>query len=56
MAKILQIETATSVCSVALSIDGETKFIKEEIGQNLHASKLTLFIEQIIKTASLSYS
>ncbi|MDN3588761.1 tRNA (adenosine(37)-N6)-threonylcarbamoyltransferase complex dimerization subunit type 1 TsaB [Pedobacter aquatilis] len=55
MAKILQIETATSVCSVALSIDGKTIFVKEEIGQNLHASKLTLFIDEVIKSAGLSY-
>lgn len=55
MAKILQIETATSVCSVALSIDGKTIFDKEEMGQNLHASKLTLFIDEVIKSAGLSY-
>ncbi|WP_316737638.1 tRNA (adenosine(37)-N6)-threonylcarbamoyltransferase complex dimerization subunit type 1 TsaB [Pedobacter aquatilis] len=55
MATILQIETATSVCSVALSVNGITTFTKEEIGQNLHASKLTLFIEEVIKLAGLSY-
>jgi len=55
MAKILQLETATSVCSVALSIDGITTFSKEEIGQNLHASKLTLFIDEVIKSAGLAY-
>lgn len=48
MAKILQIETATAVCSVALSIDGKTVSIKEEGGQNLHASNLTLFIEHVM--------
>jgi len=55
MAKILQLETATSVCSVALSIDGITTFSKEEIGRNLHASKLTLFIDEVIKSAGLAY-
>ena len=55
MATILQIETATQVCSVALSIDGETTFIKEEIGQNLHASNLTLFIDEVIKGAKITY-
>lgn len=55
MAKILQLETATSVCSVALSIDGKTIFSKEEIGQNLHASKLTLYIDDVIKSAGLAY-
>lgn len=56
MAKILQLETATSVCSVALSIDGITISSKEEVGQNLHASKLTLFIDEVIKSAGLAYS
>ncbi|MGM9479258.1 tRNA (adenosine(37)-N6)-threonylcarbamoyltransferase complex dimerization subunit type 1 TsaB [Pedobacter sp. GSP4] len=56
MAKILQIETATAVCSVALSVDGKTVSLKEESGQNLHASNLTLFIEDVIKSAGLSYS
>ncbi|WP_316806647.1 tRNA (adenosine(37)-N6)-threonylcarbamoyltransferase complex dimerization subunit type 1 TsaB [Pedobacter agri] len=55
MATILQIETATQVCSVALSIDGKTIGLKEEIGQNLHASNLTLFIDDVIKTAALTY-
>jgi len=55
MAKILQIETATQVCSVALSIDGKTITFKEEIGQNLHASNLTLFIEEVIETSGLKY-
>ncbi len=56
MAKILQIETATAVCSVALSINGETISVKEEQGQNLHAANLTLFIDEVIKAAGLSYS
>ncbi|WP_316803018.1 tRNA (adenosine(37)-N6)-threonylcarbamoyltransferase complex dimerization subunit type 1 TsaB [Pedobacter nototheniae] len=55
MAKILQIETATSICSVALSIDGKTIALKEESGQNLHASNLTLFVEEVIKAAGLTY-
>ncbi|WP_316847510.1 tRNA (adenosine(37)-N6)-threonylcarbamoyltransferase complex dimerization subunit type 1 TsaB [Pedobacter psychrodurus] len=55
MAKILQIETATAVCSVALSINGETISFKEEQGQNLHAANLTLFIDEVLKTAGVSY-
>jgi len=55
MAKILQIETATSVCSVALAVDGKTVALKEEMGQNLHASHLTLFIEDVIQRSGLSY-
>ncbi|WP_175635176.1 tRNA (adenosine(37)-N6)-threonylcarbamoyltransferase complex dimerization subunit type 1 TsaB [Pedobacter ghigonis] len=56
MAKILQIETATAVCSVALSVDGKTVSVKEETGQNLHASRLTLFIDEVLKNAGLNYS
>ena len=55
MATILQIETATQICSVALSIDGKTVALKEESGQNLHASNLTLFIDGVIKSACLTY-
>src|SRR6218665_669192 len=56
MAKILQIETATAVCSVALSVDGKTVSVKEESGQNLHASKLTLFIDGVLKSAGVNYN
>jgi tRNA threonylcarbamoyladenosine biosynthesis protein TsaB len=55
MAKILQIETATAVCAVALSIDGQTVAIKEESGQNLHASNLTLFIDEVVSAAGLTF-
>ncbi|MCX2575261.1 tRNA (adenosine(37)-N6)-threonylcarbamoyltransferase complex dimerization subunit type 1 TsaB [Pedobacter sandarakinus] len=55
MTKILQIETATQVCSVALAVDGETISLKEESGQNLHASNLTLFIDEVMKSAGLTY-
>eukprot|EP01012_Entosiphon_sulcatum_P007118 TRINITY_DN13540_c0_g1_i1.p1 TRINITY_DN13540_c0_g1~~TRINITY_DN13540_c0_g1_i1.p1 ORF type:complete len:232 (+),score=31.78 TRINITY_DN13540_c0_g1_i1:579-1274(+) len=56
MAKILQIETATAICSVALSVNGETVSFKEEQGQNLHAANLTLFIDEVVKTAGISYN
>lgn len=55
MATILQIETATQVCSVAISINGATIALKEETAQNIHASKLTLFIEEVMKSAGLKY-
>ncbi|MFD2584299.1 tRNA (adenosine(37)-N6)-threonylcarbamoyltransferase complex dimerization subunit type 1 TsaB [Pedobacter vanadiisoli] len=55
MAKILQIETATAICSVALSVNGETISFKEEKGQNLHAANLTIFIDEVVKTAGLNY-
>ena len=56
MATILQIETATPVCSVALSVNGETIALKEQAGQNLHAANLTLFIDEVVKQANLSYA
>lgn len=56
MATILQIETATPVCSVALSIDGKTVELKEESAQNIHASKLTLFIQEVMEKQGLKYA
>ncbi|RZJ79006.1 MAG: tRNA (adenosine(37)-N6)-threonylcarbamoyltransferase complex dimerization subunit type 1 TsaB [Flavobacterium sp.] len=56
MATILQIETATAVCSVAISVNGATVALKEEKANNIHASSLTLFIEEVMKTAGLAYA
>lgn len=56
MATILQIETATPVCSVALSKNGKTIALKEEAAQNIHASSLTLFIDTVMKMADLAYA
>ncbi|TKC10632.1 tRNA (adenosine(37)-N6)-threonylcarbamoyltransferase complex dimerization subunit type 1 TsaB [Pedobacter polaris] len=56
MATILQIETATQVCSVAISLNGETIALKEETAQNIHAARSTLFIEDVMKTAKLKYA
>src|SRR5690554_238386 len=57
MAIILCIETATTNCSVALSIDGEVKAIREE--NNLkysHAEKLHVFIDEVINEANIEKS
>lgn len=48
MALILQLETSTTSCSVALSINGETVALKEINERNAHASSLTLFIEEVM--------
>lgn len=56
MAKILLLETATSVCSVALSVNGKIVAAKEEIGLNLHASKLTLFIQEVLQSAQVNFN
>ncbi len=55
MAHLLQIETSTSVCSVAISTSGITRVLKEVQAPNIHASQLTLFIEEAMQEASLAY-
>ena len=55
MAIILQIETATQVCSVALSDNGNTIALKELQARNIHASSLTLFIQDVMAEANLQY-
>jgi len=55
MATILQIETATQVCSAALSVNGETIAIKELAAQNIHAGSLTLFIQEVMELAGIGY-
>jgi len=56
MTYILQIETATRNCSVALAKDGQTILCKEiaESGYS-HAEKLHVFIEEILQEAQLVF-
>jgi len=56
MAIILQIETATQVCSAALSVNGKTIGLKELAAQNIHAGSLTLFIEEVMSNAGVAYA
>ena len=56
MSLILNIETATGVCSVALAKDGQLLGLKESNTKNSHVSVLTLFIDEIIKTSGISLS
>jgi tRNA threonylcarbamoyladenosine biosynthesis protein TsaB len=56
MVTILQIETATQVCSAALSVNGETIALKELAAQNIHAGSLTLFIQDVMQQANISYA
>ncbi|MBL1411271.1 tRNA (adenosine(37)-N6)-threonylcarbamoyltransferase complex dimerization subunit type 1 TsaB [Sphingobacterium faecale] len=53
---ILQIDTATEVCSVSLSNDG--KLIAELTAEdkNMHASGLTVCIDRLLKSVSLDYT
>lgn len=45
---ILQIETATAVCSVALSDSGKTVYHIDFDAPNAHASKLTRLVEKVM--------
>lgn len=55
MTYILHLETATKVCSVALSKDGELMALKEIAEENYsHAENITLFIEDVLKQAEIS--
>ena len=55
MSLILQIETATTVCSVALAEDGNVLAYKEVEQRNIHAEAITVFIEDLFKTTSKQY-
>jgi tRNA threonylcarbamoyladenosine biosynthesis protein TsaB len=53
---ILQIETATTVCSVALATDGQVVAVKELDERNIHAEVITLYIEELITKVGLTYN
>jgi tRNA threonylcarbamoyladenosine biosynthesis protein TsaB len=55
MALILNLETATKVCSVTLSLDGEEIITKEMKSEKFsHSENLNLFIESIFKEIEYS--
>ncbi len=53
MSLILNIETATGVCSVALARGGQLIGLKESNTKNSHSSVLTQFIDEVVKTAGV---
>lgn len=53
---ILLIETATASCSVALSQGGKVLAVKEANERNIHATHITLFIEEVMKNSGKEYS
>lgn len=55
MATILQIETATQVCSAAIAHDGKTIALKELMANNIHAGSLTLFIKEAMDSTGLQF-
>ncbi|MDP4280703.1 MAG: tRNA (adenosine(37)-N6)-threonylcarbamoyltransferase complex dimerization subunit type 1 TsaB [Bacteroidota bacterium] len=50
---LLHIETATPVCSVALSHNGQLAGIRESNEKNSHSSRVTVFIDELLKEAGL---
>jgi len=56
MALILNLETATTVCSVSLANDGVLLSLKEQNGDYSHAENLTLFIENVLEQANVKLS
>ncbi|QXV64952.1 tRNA (adenosine(37)-N6)-threonylcarbamoyltransferase complex dimerization subunit type 1 TsaB [Mucilaginibacter sp. 21P] len=52
---ILQIETATTTCSVALAADGELISFKEINERNIHAEVVTVYINDLIKQQNATY-
>jgi tRNA threonylcarbamoyladenosine biosynthesis protein TsaB len=57
MGLILNIETSTKVCSVALAKNGKTVAVKEELGeQYIHSEKLTVFIETLMDSSGYELS
>ncbi len=53
---ILQIETATASCSVALARDGVVLAVKQVNQRNIHAEVITLFIDELINAAGVNYA
>lgn len=53
---ILQIETATTVCSAALAQDGVVLAYREINERNVHAEVITLFIDEVLKKAEKQYA
>jgi tRNA threonylcarbamoyladenosine biosynthesis protein TsaB len=54
MAYILQLETATDVCSVAISNNGQLVCIRESLVSNSHTELITILIKQCIAEANIS--
>lgn len=54
MALLLNIETATQVCSVALANNGKVIDSRESFEDKSHASLLTVFIDELFKKNKLS--
>jgi tRNA threonylcarbamoyladenosine biosynthesis protein TsaB len=56
MARILNIETSTRMCSVSLGAEGHVVAIRESAEKYSHAENITLFSEEVVKSAGLAFS
>ncbi|OYT16151.1 MAG: hypothetical protein B7C24_09335 [Bacteroidetes bacterium 4572_77] len=56
MALIINIETATQMCSVALAKDGKLLTLRELHEKNVHAEVLSTFAQEVLQEANLSWS
>jgi len=55
MIYLLHLETATKVCSVALSCNGELIALREESTQEYsHSEKLTIFIQEVVQESGIT--
>jgi tRNA threonylcarbamoyladenosine biosynthesis protein TsaB len=53
---ILQIETATTSCSVALASDGKVLAFKEINARNIHAEVITVYTDELMKQTNSTYA
>jgi tRNA threonylcarbamoyladenosine biosynthesis protein TsaB len=56
MPTLLHIETATNVCSVAISRNGQMLSLRESSDKNAHSAVLTTFIEESFNSAGIKTS
>jgi tRNA threonylcarbamoyladenosine biosynthesis protein TsaB len=56
MSLLLQIETATTACSVALVQQGEVLAVEELNQRNIHAEVITVFIEELFKKSQKTFA
>ncbi|MCH7535203.1 MAG: tRNA (adenosine(37)-N6)-threonylcarbamoyltransferase complex dimerization subunit type 1 TsaB, partial [Bacteroidetes bacterium] len=56
MAKILNIETSTEMCSVCIAKDGEVVEFKELNDGYSHAENLNLFIQEIMRKSKIKFN
>jgi tRNA threonylcarbamoyladenosine biosynthesis protein TsaB len=56
MAFILQIETATACCSIALAADGVVLAVKEINERNVHAAVINLYIDTLMSSTNTKYN